>query len=149
MRAVCQRVRWARVLVDGAVVGAIDCGWAILLGVGSEDDERAVAALATQIVELRAFDDGSGRMNLAARDVQAEFLVISQITLHADTSRGRRPSFAKAAPRELAIHLVDYFGELLRERGFRVTTGQFGAMMDVELCNDGPVTIVLSTDGWR
>ena len=149
MRAVCQRVRWARVLVEGEVVGAINYGWAILLGVGGEDDEASAASLVHQIVELRAFDDASGRMNLAARDIQAEFLVISQITLHADTSRGRRPSFTKAAPRELAIRLVDHFAQLLRDRGFRVATGRFGAMMDVELSNDGPVTIVLSTDGWR
>ena len=149
MRAVCQRVRWARVLVDGAVVGSIGSGWAILLGVGAEDDEATASSLVEQIVELRAFDDGTGRMNLSARDVQAEFLVISQITLHADTSKGRRPSFAKAAPRDLAIRLVDRFCDLVRDQGFSVSTGQFGAMMDVELCNDGPVTIVLSTDGWN
>jgi D-tyrosyl-tRNA(Tyr) deacylase len=141
-------VRWARVLVDGEVVGAITGGWAILLGVGVEDDEATASALADQIIELRAFDDGSGRMNLAARDVAAAFLVISQITLHADTSKGRRPSFAKAAPRDLAIHLVDSFCRVVRDQGFSVATGRFGAMMDVELCNDGPVTIVLSTDGW-
>jgi D-aminoacyl-tRNA deacylase len=148
VRAVCQRVRWARVLVESEVVGAIEAGWAILLGVGVADDEATAGELARQIIELRTFDDGSGRMNLAAADVNAQFLVISQITLHADTSRGRRPSFVGAAPRELAIRLVDYFVEQIRAAGFTVATGRFGAMMQVELCNDGPVTIVLSTDGW-
>lgn len=148
MRAVCQRVRWARVIVEGKIVGEIHHGWAVLLGVGVEDDEAAAARLAEQIATIRAFDDGSGRMALSAEDVQAEFLVISQITLHADLTQGRRPSLARAAPRELAIRLVDSFGEQLKARGFRVATGQFGAMMDVELCNEGPVTIVVSTGPW-
>ncbi|OGG53525.1 MAG: D-tyrosyl-tRNA(Tyr) deacylase [Candidatus Handelsmanbacteria bacterium RIFCSPLOWO2_12_FULL_64_10] len=148
MRAVCQRVKWARVSVDGVPVGAIGLGWAVLLGVGRGDDEATAAALVDQLVHVRAFDDGSGRMALAAGDVAAEFLVVSQITLHADLSKGRRPSFTKAAPPERARVLVDNFAEMLRQQGFRVTTGQFGATMDVELCNEGPVTIVLATDGW-
>lgn len=148
MRLVAQRVSRARVSVDGAEIGAIGLGWTILLGVGADDDDAAAESLVDQITELRAFDDGSGRMNLNAREVGGEFLVVSQITLHADTSRGRRPSFTKAAPRDLAIRLVERFVELLRSRGFRVQTGRFGAMMDVELSNQGPVTIVLSTDAW-
>jgi len=148
MRAVCQRVRWARVTVQGQMVGEIGRGWAVLLGVAADDDEAGAATLAQQIATVRAFDDGSGRMGLSAEEVGAEFLVVSQITLHADLSQGRRPSFTKAAPRELAQRLVDYFAALLEARSFRVAKGEFGAMMDVELCNEGPVTIVLSTDGW-
>ncbi len=148
MRAVCQRVRWARVIVGTEIVGEIGLGWAVLLGIGSGDDEAAAAALVDQIVKLRAFDDGTGRMQRSAEDVGAQFLVVSQITLHADLSRGRRPSFVRAAPPEIAQPLVDRFVALLRERGFTVATGRFGAMMDVELCNTGPVTFVLSTDGW-
>lgn len=130
------------------MLGEIGPGWLILLGVGVEDDEAATGTLAHQIATARAFDDGSGRMGLSAEDVRAEFLVVSQITLHADLSQGRRPSLTRAAPREQASRLVDYFAQLLRDRGFRVETGRFGATMDVELCNEGPVTIVLSTDRW-
>lgn len=148
MRAVCQRVRWARVLVDGAITAEIGAGWAILLGIGAGDDESAAESLVDQIAKVRAFGDASGRMALAADDVGAEFLVVSQITLHADLSAGRRPGFARAAVREQASALVDHFAALLRGRGFHVETGRFGAMMDVELCNEGPVTIVVSTDGW-
>ena len=148
MRAVCQRVTGARVLVEDAVVGEIGGGWAILLGIGCDDDEHHAEDLVDRIVGLRAFEGADGKMSLAAADVGAQFLVVSQITLHADLSRGRRPSFARAARPELARPLVDRFVELLRERGFVVATGQFGAMMSVEINNDGPVTIVLSTDGW-
>ena len=148
MRAVCQRVAWARVVVDGEIVGQIGLGWAILLGIGREDAPADADGLIDKIVGLRAFEDDAGRMNRAASDIGAEFLVISQITLHADLSHGRRPSFTRAAPPEQATRLVDYFADRLRARDFVVATGRFGAMMDVELCNDGPVTIVLSTDGW-
>ena len=148
MRAVCQRVSWARVRMGGQLVGEIGRGWAILLGVGLNDDETAVATLVDKIVTTRAFEDESGKMGRSAEDVGAEFLVVSQITLHADLSKGRRPSFARAAPPEQAQALVEHFARLLHERGFRVATGQFGAMMDVELCNQGPVTLALSTDGW-
>ena len=149
MRAVCQRVSYARVLVGGQIIGEIGPGWAVLLGVGADDDEAAAATLADRIVGMRAFEDANGKMGLAAADVGAELLVISQITLHADLSKGRRPSFNLAAPPDLARRLFDHFIALLGERGFRVATGQFGAMMNVELCNTGPVTMVLSTDGWR
>ena len=151
MRAVIQRVKWARVSIAGEIVGAIGAGWTILLGIGREDDEPAARELIDQIVKLRAFEDDTGRLQFSAEDVRAEILVVSQITLHGDLSRGRRPSFAPAAAPELAQSLFDRFVELLRERGFTVATGRFGAMMDVELCNDGPVTFVLSTpgDGWK
>ena len=148
MRAVCQRVSRARVLVGGEPVGAIGAGWAILLGVGPGDDEAVAARLVDQVVGLRVFDDAAGRMNLSAQDAGAEFLVVSQFTLYADLSRGRRPGFTRAALPALAAPLVDRFAEMVRARGFRVETGRFGATMDVELTNHGPVTIVLSTDGW-
>ena len=148
MRAVCQRVTWARVLVEGEIVGQIGLGWAILLGIGQDDSAAIADTLVDKIATLRAFEDESGRMNRGAAEAGAEFLIISQITLHADLSHGRRPSFPRAAPPSLAAPLVDYFADRLRSRGFVVATGRFGAMMDVELCNDGPVTIVLSSDGW-
>ncbi len=146
MRVVLQRVSRARVLVDGQEVGAIGPGWAILLGIGRSDDEEVAARLIEKIVKLRAFEDASGRMNLSAEDVGAEFLVVSQFTLYADLSRGRRPSFVDAAPPSQAAPLVERFVEMLHERGFRVATGRFGAVMDVELTNRGPVTFVLAMD---
>ena len=143
MRAVCQRVSRARVIVDGKVVGAIGMGWAILLGIGPADDEAAAATLADKISQLRVFEDEAGKMNLSAIDVGAEVLLISQFTLYADLSRGRRPGFTGAAPPAVAEPLVERTAELLRQRGLKVATGRFGAMMDVELTNHGPVTIVL------
>jgi D-aminoacyl-tRNA deacylase len=147
MRAVCQRVSQARVIVDGEVVGAIGVGWAILLGIGPADDEAAAAALADKIALLRVFEDAAGKMNLSAVDVGAEILLISQFTLYADLSRGRRPGFTRAAPPAVAEPLVERTAELLRQRGLSVATGRFGAMMDVELTNHGPVTIVLWDEG--
>jgi D-aminoacyl-tRNA deacylase len=148
MRAVCQRVSQARVLVDGEVVGAIGMGWMILLGIGPVDDEVAATSLADKIALLRVFEDEAGKMNLSAIDVGAEVLLISQFTLYADLWRGRRPGFTGAAPPAVAEPLVERFAELLQQRGLRVATGRFGALMDVELTNHGPVTIVLSTDPW-
>ena len=136
-------------MLDHQIVGEIGPGWAILLGVGHGDSEATADTLVDRIVRLRAFEDDAGKMSRSAVEVGAEFLVVSQITLHADFSRGRRPSFTGAAPPSLAAPLVDYFAERIRERGFTVATGRFGAMMDVELCNDGPVTMVLSSDGWE
>ncbi|MGH2460358.1 MAG: D-aminoacyl-tRNA deacylase [Chloroflexota bacterium] len=148
MRAVLQRVSRARVSVDGEEIGAIGLGWAILLGIGPNDDEATAAAFAEKIARLRAFEDPNGKMNLSAEDVNAEMLVISQFTLYGDLTRGRRPSFVGAAPPSHAEPLVDRFVHLLRGRGFRVATGRFGALMDVSLTNHGPVTFALSTDGW-
>lgn len=148
MRAICQRVTRAQVSVEGRVVGSIGLGWVILLGIGPNDTDATAAELADRIVTLRVFEDPAGKMNLSAADVGAEMLVISQFTLYADLSRGRRPSFVGAAPAALAEPLVERFAASLRERGYKTETGEFGAMMDVELVNDGPVTIVLSTDGW-
>lgn len=144
MRAVIQRVSRARVTVDGEVVGGIGHGWAILLGVGPQDDESAAAKLVDSVVKLRAFEDESRKMNRSALDVGAEVLVVSQFTLYADLSRGRRPSFTTAAPPDLAERLVEHFVDLLRTQGLNVATGRFGAMMDVEILNHGPVTFVLT-----
>lgn len=148
MRAVCQRVSRARVVVEGQTVGQIERGWAILLGVGPNDDEAAAARLADQIAGLRVFDDENGKMNRSVVDVGGAILLVSQFTLYADLSRGRRPGFTGAAPPAVAAPLVERVGELLRARGLTVETGRFGASMAVELTNDGPVTIVLSSDGW-
>jgi D-tyrosyl-tRNA(Tyr) deacylase len=148
MRAVCQRVARASVSVDGQTIARIGAGWAILLGVGPSDDEGVAAVLADKIAGLRVFEDASGRMNVDAAAAGAEILVVSQFTLYADVSRGRRPGFTGAAPPAVAEPLVEHFAALLRGRGFKVETGRFGASMAVELTNDGPVTIVLSSDGW-
>jgi D-tyrosyl-tRNA(Tyr) deacylase len=148
MRAVCQRVSRASVSVGGEVVGAIGPGLVLLVGVGPSDGEAAVAWLVDKVAGMRVFDDAGGRMNLAAADAGAEFLVVSQFTLYADTDRGRRPGFSRAAPPTVAEPLVEQCALLLRERGFRVATGRFGAAMALALVNDGPVTIVLSNDRW-
>ncbi|MCC7106643.1 MAG: D-tyrosyl-tRNA(Tyr) deacylase, partial [Chloroflexi bacterium] len=130
------------------VVGRIGRGWMILLGVGPSDDETTAARLADRITGLRVFADEQRRMNLSVSDVGGELLVVSQFTLYADSSRGRRPGFTGAAPPALAERLVDRFVTALRKRQLHVETGRFGADMAVELVHDGPVTIVLSTDGW-
>ena len=146
MRALLQRVNRARVVVDGDEVGSIGVGWAILLGIGPEDDEEKAGFLADKIMKLRAFEDAAGKMNLDAKQAEAEFLVISQVTLYADLSRGRRPGLAGAASPKLAESLVNHFAGLLRSAGFSVATGRFGAYMEVEIHNTGPVTFYLSTD---
>ncbi len=145
MRAVIQRVSRASVTVDGAVVGSIGHGWAILLGVGPQDDESAAAKLVDTVVKLRAFEDEAGKMTRSALDIGAEILVVSQFTLYAVLSHGRRPGFTSAAPPALAERLVEHFVGLVRAQGLNVATGRFGAMMDVEILNNGPVTFVLST----
>jgi D-tyrosyl-tRNA(Tyr) deacylase len=145
VRAVLQRVSRASVEVDGDTVGAIGTGWLILLGVARADTDREVETLARRVAELRCFEDAAGKTNLSAEDVRAEVLVVSQFTLLADTSRGRRPGFTLAAPPEQARPLVDAFAGLLRDRGFTVAQGRFGADMQVSLVNDGPFTIILDT----
>src|SRR5262245_34830412 len=143
MRALLQRVSEASVMAGGEVAGRIGPGWLVLLGVGQGDDEALADALAEKAALLRCFEDADGKTNLAAADVGAEFLVVSQFTLYADTARGRRPGFTAAAPPELARRLVDHFAAALRARGFRVAEGVFGAHMQVALVNDGPFTIWL------
>ena len=146
MRAVCQRVIRARVVVDGEVVGEIGHGWMVLLGVGPHDDEQTAARIADKIVGLRVFEDEDGKMNRSVLDVGGSVLLVSQFTLYADTSRGRRPGFTGAAPPAIAEPLVNRVADLIRERGLMVATGRFGAMMEVELVNHGPVTIVLTDE---
>jgi D-tyrosyl-tRNA(Tyr) deacylase len=145
VRALLQRTSGARVRVDGEVVGEIGPGVVVLLGVGPDDDEAVTDALARRATELRIFDDADGRTNLSLIDVSGEALVVSQFTLYADTRRGRRPGFTGAAAPELAERLYLRFAEALRSIGVRVATGRFGAVMAVELVNDGPFTIWLDT----
>jgi D-tyrosyl-tRNA(Tyr) deacylase len=145
MRAVLQRVTSASVVVAGETIGRIGPGWLVLLGIGHGDTEAISAGLADKAAALRCFEDASGKTNLAAADVRAEWLVVSQFTLYADTSRGRRPGFTNAAPPALAEALVDRFVARLTELGFHVETGRFGAHMQVHLVNDGPFTILLET----
>lgn len=143
MRAVVQRVSEASVALDGQVVGAIERGLLVLLGVTHSDSEAEAAALARKIAGLRIFEDAAGKFNLALNDVDGAVLVVSQFTLYGDAEKGRRPSFVDAARPEVAIPLYEGFVRLLRERGLTVETGEFGAMMEVDLVNDGPVTLWL------
>jgi D-tyrosyl-tRNA(Tyr) deacylase len=145
MRAVLQRVSEARVNVDREIVGEIGRGWLVLLGVGHTDADATAVTLADKAAGLRCFEDANGKINLSAADVGAAWLVVSQFTLFADVSRGRRPGFTNAAPPEQANALVERFAARLRELGFRVEQGQFGAHMQVSLINDGPFTIWLDT----
>jgi D-tyrosyl-tRNA(Tyr) deacylase len=147
MRALLQRVSAASVAVEDEEIARIGRGWVILLGVGHGDDEANSAALAEKVVLLRCFEDEHGKTNRAAADVAAEFLVVSQFTLYADTARGRRPGFTGAAPPALASRLVSHFAAQVGERGFRVATGRFGTHMRLSLVNDGPFTIWLDTAG--
>lgn len=143
MRAVVQRVSRAAVRVDGQTVGAIARGFVVLVGFAPADDEAALAWMAEKLAGLRVFGDAEGKMNLGIQEVGGAMLVVSQFTLYGDASKGRRPSFVGAAPPEQAEALYERFVALLRERGVRVETGRFRAMMDVELVNDGPVTLLL------
>lgn len=145
MKVVLQRVKKAAVSVDGKVVGKIDKGGVIFLGVAKEDALKDAAYLAKKIAELRIFADDQGKMNINAKEAGAVFLVISQFTLYGSCCKGRRPSFDEAASPDLGKELYEGFNTLLRDEGFVVETGIFGAMMDVELINDGPVTFILDS----
>ena len=145
MRALLQRTTGARVRVGEEIVGEIGAGLVVLLGVGPDDDEGTADAMARRVTELRIFDDEAGRTNLSLVDVAGAVLVVSQFTLYADTRRGRRPGFTGAAAPELAERLYLRFAAALRGLGVEVATGQFGAVMAVELVNDGPFTIWLDT----
>ncbi len=147
MRALLQRVSRAEVRVEDEPVGAIGLGLLILLGVGPDDDEAVCDALARRVTELRIFRDEDGRTNLSLADAGGAILVVSQFTLFADTSRGRRPGFTGAAPPELAERLYERFVGALQDLGVTVARGRFGAEMAVELVNDGPFTIWLDTAG--
>lgn len=146
MRIVIQRVRHASVTIEGKVKSAIGKGYLILLGIGSDDTEEDAMWLVKKIVGLRVFDDENGVMNLSIGDVGGDILVVSQFTLMAMYKKGNRPSWIKAAPHNISIPLYERFCALLTEAmGKDVLTGEFGAMMDVELLNDGPVTICMDT----
>jgi D-aminoacyl-tRNA deacylase len=148
MRTVIQRVSEASVQWDGGDA-SIGSGYCILLGVADTDQERDADYLADKILKLRVFSDEAGKFNLSALQVKADFLVVSQFTLFADARGQNRPSFLHAARPELSIPLLDRFIDRLRGSGLQVKTGSFGAQMAVRLINDGPVTIVLSTDPWE
>jgi len=143
MRAVLQRVSRASVTVDDTVVGKIGCGFLVLVGVKDSDTEVEADWMAEKIASLRLFPDEEGKMNRGLEDVGGAVLVVSQFTLYGDARKGRRPSFVHAAPPDRAELLYRRVAERLAGLGFEVATGVFGAMMDVELVNDGPVTLLL------
>jgi D-tyrosyl-tRNA(Tyr) deacylase len=148
VRAVVQRVREARVTIDGAVVGAIDRGLCVLLGVAATDTEADADRLCQKITGLRIFEDDEGRMNRAVDEIGGALLVVSQFTLHGDVRKGRRPSFQNAAPAERARSLYDHFVTQASRGPVPVATGEFQAHMAVALVNDGPVTLILDTAEW-
>lgn len=143
MRVVLQRAKQATVTVNEETVGAISHGYVLLVGVTHEDSEAEADWLADKIAGLRLFEDEEGKMNRGLKDVGGSILSVSQFTLYADAKKGRRPSFVEAARPEQAEPLWEYFNERIRSHGLTVETGRFGAMMDVQLINDGPVTIIL------
>jgi D-tyrosyl-tRNA(Tyr) deacylase len=145
VRAVLQRVKRAKVTVDDGVTGEIGPGTLVLLGVSTDDTEKDAIWLAEKIVNLRVFDDADGKMNLSLVDTGGALLVVSQFTLYGDASRGRRPSYIAAARPEKANELYEFLVEECRKLVAKVETGKFQAMMDVELVNDGPVTLLLET----
>jgi D-tyrosyl-tRNA(Tyr) deacylase len=145
MRAVVQRVNRAHVTVDGDVVGRIERGLLVLLGVSRTDTVDQARWLAEKVVGLRIFEDADGKMNLAVADVAGGVLVVSQFTLYGDCSKGRRPSFVDAAPPETAIPLYEAFVNAVKAQGIPTATGRFRAMMEVELVNDGPVTLIVDS----
>jgi len=146
MRAVIQRVREASVTVNGETISAIGAGFLVLLGIETEDNSEDIQWLAGKIARLRVFSDENDAMNLSILDTEGDIIVVSQFTLHASTKKGNRPSFIKAARPETAIPLYEEFvGEMAGLIGKEVYTGEFGAMMDVALVNDGPVTVVIDS----
>lgn len=145
MRAVVQRVTRARVTVDDEIVGEIEQGLVVLLGIAHDDTKDDADYLASKIVSLRIFDDSEGKMNVSLRDIDGGLLVVSQFTLYGDVRRGLRPSWSEAAPPEVAEPLYEYFVESSRKLIARVARGSFRKMMLVELVNDGPVTIMLDS----
>lgn len=145
MRAVLQRVRKAAVSIDGKVVGEIGNGLVILLGVKNGDREEDAKFLADKCLNMRIFADEQNKFNLSVRDVMGDILAISQFTLYADTRKGRRPSFIEAAPPAISEPLYENFIACLKESGLNVACGKFGAMMLVEIFNDGPVTVIVES----
>ncbi len=145
MKVVLQRSKKATVTVDGTVTGAIDHGYVLLVGLTHTDTQEDAAYTAKKIASLRLFEDEDGKMNRSIDETGGAILSVSQFTLYGDTRKGRRPSFIEAARPETAKPLYDYFNEQLRSYGLTVETGVFGAMMDVSLVNDGPVTIIVES----
>ena len=146
MRVVIQKVTEASVSIENQIVGSIDKGLLVLVGIEDGDTNEDIAWLSSKIVNLRVFDDDNGVMNLSVKEVKGEVLIVSQFTLHASTKKGNRPSYIKAARPEVAIPIYEAFIKQVETLlGKKVPTGQFGAMMQVSLCNDGPVTILIDT----
>jgi D-tyrosyl-tRNA(Tyr) deacylase len=143
MRIVLQRVSFGKVSVSGQTIAAIDRGLVVLLGIGPQDTRQQAQALADKIAHLRIFEDDQGKMNLSVLEAGGKAIVVSQFTLYADTRKGRRPSFTDAAPPDLAQPLVNFFAEQLARLGIPTQTGEFGAAMQVEIHNDGPVTLLV------
>ncbi|MBC2852016.1 D-tyrosyl-tRNA(Tyr) deacylase [Cetobacterium sp. 8H] len=146
MRAVVQRVKHASVAVDGEIVGKIDQGFLVLLGVTHTDTEKEIEWLSKKITDLRVFNDADEKMNLGLKDINGDLLIISQFTLYGNCIKGRRPSFIDAAKPDLANDLYEKFLKKCRDLGFKTEAGIFGADMKVELFNDGPVTLIIDTD---
>ena len=146
MRAVLTRVKHASVTIDGKVPGQIGEGFLILLGVTHEDTEAQAVKLADKLTGLRIFEDENDKMNRSLEDVKGQLLIVSQFTLYGNCKKGRRPEFLAAARPEVAIPLYEKFVQLCRDKGFHTETGEFGAYMQVESLNDGPVTLVVDTD---
>ncbi|MGI6510494.1 MAG: D-aminoacyl-tRNA deacylase [Erysipelotrichaceae bacterium] len=146
MKIVIQRVKNASVRIEGKVYSSIEAGYLLLVGFSAADDEEVLPAMAKKLLELRINEDNQGKMNLSIIDVGGEILSVSQFTLYADCKKGRRPSFTDACPPEKASQLYDKFNEVLKESGLKVETGLFQAFMEVELINDGPVTVILDSD---
>jgi D-aminoacyl-tRNA deacylase len=145
MRVVVQRSKKASVTVEGEIVGSIEKGFVLLVGVTHDDSLEDARFLAEKIAGLRVFEDESGKMNLSILDKGGEILSVSQFTLYGDCRKGRRPSFIEAARPDHALPIYEAFNEFLREKGLKVETGKFGAMMDVQLTNDGPVTLIIES----
>jgi D-tyrosyl-tRNA(Tyr) deacylase len=143
MRAVIQRVKWARVTVDGELCGEIPQGMVIFLGIGKDDQEEDADYLAAKLAHLRVFSDDEGKMNLSLKDIGGHALIISQFTLYGDCRKGRRPSFTEAAEPGRAEGLYRYFIARMEKEGIKTASGRFQAMMEVTLLNDGPVTLIL------
>ncbi|MCS0670927.1 D-aminoacyl-tRNA deacylase [Cytobacillus firmus] len=145
MRVVVQRSKEASVTVDGKTVGSIKKGFVLLVGVTHEDKEEDAVFLADKIANLRVFEDENGKMNFSLLDQEGEILSVSQFTLYGDCRKGRRPNFMEAASPAHAVKIYDAFNRYLEAKGLKVETGVFGAMMDVQLTNDGPVTLILES----
>ena len=146
MRILVQRVKNASVTIDGQLFSQIEQGYLLLVGFSNNDDENIVELMTQKLLNLRICDDSDGKMNLSIIDTKGEILSVSQFTLYADSSKGRRPSFIDACNPERAVQLYDYFNDKLRKSGLKVETGKFRAEMDVQLVNSGPITIMLDSD---